>query len=142
MKGITYLIIASVLWSIVSGIIEKRKAKAKLAAQAGLDGAPKPQAGATTWKADPVSVKVESLRRRKQQQQAKQPQTPKAATRSGRNIASMKPLHKGGCPVPIIKPVQKQPTPAKQLAIMLKNRRNIRAAIVLSEILGKPVSQR
>jgi hypothetical protein len=142
MKGITYLIIASVVWSIISGIIEKRKAKAKLAAQAGRDGASDPQAGAQTWKADPVSVKVESLRRRRKQQPPKQQQTPVPKRKSKRGFESIKPLHKAECPVPSLASLQKKPTPAKQLAKMLKNRRNMRTAIVLSEILGKPVSQR
>lgn len=141
MKGITYLIIVSVVWSIVSGIIEKRKAKAKLAAQQGLDGARNPQPDAQSWNADPVSVKVESLRRRKQQP-TKQPKAPAPIHNTGQRIQPLNPLHRADCPVPPRVTTKKQQSPAKQLAKMLNNRRNLRTAIVLSEILGKPVSQR
>ena len=54
MKSITYLIILSVVWSIISGIIEKKKAKAKKnAANVGLESG---LASVETFTEDPVTV--------------------------------------------------------------------------------------
>jgi hypothetical protein len=132
MKGITYLIIASVVWSIVSGIIEKRKAAAKKeAAKVNLSRQP------TQPMQSPVSVKVQSLRR-KRQPAPTPPPTP-APERDRKPIPG---LHKEECPLPPQQSTPTAPRPAKQIAGLLGNRRNIRTAIVLSDILNKPVSQR
>ena len=80
MKGITIIIILSVVWSIVAGIIEKRKAAAK---KAGVT----PQSQ-RSFKADPVTVKVESLRRRQKTQQKVQP--PQAVTQPPRTVIKKK----------------------------------------------------
>ena len=145
MKGVTYLIILSVVWSIVSGIIEKRKAKARKAAQSGV-GVSAQQQAPQVLNVDPVTVKVESLRRRRLQQpqpavQEHAPETTKYQKIDAK-IAPIKPLYKQGHPVPEQEKKSQQPSPAKQLAHVLKNRRNIRTAIVLTEILNKSVSQR
>ena len=136
MKGVTIIIILSVVWSIVSGIIEKKKAAAKKAAKVQ----PQPRV-ATEWKADPIKVKIESLRRRKKSQQAVQvlPEEPP----KHKAMAPIKPLHVKDCPLPAVsRATRNAVAPSRQLAAMLNNDRNIRTAIVLSEILGKPVSQR
>ena len=145
MKGITIIIILSVVWSIVAGIIEKRKAAAK---KAGVT----PQSQ-RSFKADPVTVKVESLRRRQKTQQKVQP--PQAVTQPPPTVIKKKSiqpievliqpiegLHKEDCPLPPTTEGSSTPAPAKQLAGMLRNQHNIRTAIVLSEILDKPISQR
>jgi hypothetical protein len=133
MKGITIIVILSVVWSIVSAIIEKKKAAAKKA----ISASPQPTV-ATEWSADPVKVKIESLQRRKKSKQAV-PDPP----RRSKGIDSIKPLHVEDYPLP---PVSKSPRKAdatsRQLAVMLKNKRNIRTAIVLSEILSKPIALR
>jgi hypothetical protein len=139
MKGVTIIIILSVVWSIVSGIIEKKKAAAKRVAKV----VPQPRV-ATEWQADPVNVKIESLRRRKKSQQSVQvaPVAP-AAPPKGQAMAPIKSLHVQDCPLtPVSTNIRNSVAPSRQLAAMLRNDRNIRTAIVLSEILSKPVSQR
>ncbi len=134
MKGVTFVIILSVVWSIVSGIIEKRKAAAKKeAAQGNLST----QSAHPQLQQSPVNVKVQSLRRRKQ------PVSPPVqVARPKHEIHPIAPLHKEECPLPPQESRQSAPKPAGQIVELLNNRRNIRTAIVLSEILGKPVSQR
>ncbi|HIB02148.1 MAG TPA: hypothetical protein EYO31_09945, partial [Phycisphaerales bacterium] len=79
MKSITYLIILSVVWSIISGILEKKKAKAKKnAAKVGLESG---SVSVETFTEDPVTVLVESLRRKKRVQ--KQPEVVSPQKRSG-----------------------------------------------------------
>lgn len=138
MKGVTIIVILSVVWSIIAGIIEKKKAAAKKAA-ASSPKQPTVQAGQAEWKADPINVKIESLRRRKRPQSEiikdPKPQQP-------RLIEPIKKLHVEGCPLPPQTSIRRATAPAKQLAAMLRNKRNIRTAIVLNEILSKPVSQR
>jgi hypothetical protein len=141
MKGITYLIIASVVWSIVSSIIEKRKAAAKKAASQRKTGTTiQPMA----QEVEPVSVKVQSLRSRAKKRPptpAQSPPEPVAVTQK-RKTKRLEPLHKEDCPLPPLKEAKAPSIPAKQIAKLLKNRRNLRTAMVLTEILGKPISQR
>jgi hypothetical protein len=153
MKGITIIVILSIVGSIVSGIMEKRKAAAaKKARSASLGSSPQP-AVKTQWKADPVAVKIESLRRRHAVIQEKSvPKPDKPLPKPDKltpipvdfqKIKPIAPLHVEDCPLP---PTQSRAraskAPSIQLASMLRNQRNIRTAIVLSEILGKPISQR
>jgi hypothetical protein len=136
MKGVTFVIILSVVWSIVSSIIEKRKAAAKKeAGRVDLSGQ---AVGQTTT---PVSVKVQSLRRRKT---AVPKAVPNAApvVRSREGIKPLSKLHKEDCPIPPQNAKIVAPRPSKQFAALFSNRRNLRTAIVLTEILGKPISQR
>ena len=134
MKGITIIIILSVVWSIIAGIIEKKKAAAKRAAMTpGQPSVP------TKWKADPVKVKIESLRRRKKSRQ----EAPVPQPTPPREHVPIKPLHVEDCPLPPTKSrLRSSNAASRQLAAMLHNKRNIRTAIVLNEILSKPVSQR
>jgi hypothetical protein len=132
MKGITFVIILSIVWSIVSSIIEKRKAAAKKEAALGNLGGNVP-----TQKQTPMSVKVQSLRQRK-----KQVPITTDVEQIERGLEPILKLHKEDCPLPPKKLSQSAPRPARQIAALLSDRRNIRTAIVLTEILGKPVSQR
>ncbi len=138
MKGVTIIVILSIVWSVIAGIIEKKKAAAKKAA-ASSPKQPTVQAGQAEWKADPIKVKIESLRRRKIAQSVitidPEPKQP-------RKVKPIKPLHVPDCPLPPQPSTRKSSAPAKQLAAMLHDKRNIRTAIVLNEILSKPVSQR
>jgi hypothetical protein len=140
MKGVTLIIILSVVWSIISGIIEKKKAAAKKeAAKRGVSTADQPTVS-TQLKADPVQVKIESLRRRTKAKVQQPPPQSKPIKEEAKRIPS---LHVDTCPLPPSgTPTKKETLPSKQLSAMLQNSRNIRTAIVLSEILGKPVSQR
>ena len=145
MKGVTYLIIMSVVWSIISSIIEKRKANAKKAAQQGI-GVSTQQPNPQILKVDPVTVKVESLRRRhRQQPQVVAQQNAPKSLKPQKNktlIKSLESLHIKDCPLPAPALQQRRTSPSKQLALMLKNKHNLRTAMVLSEILYKPISQR
>ncbi len=138
MKGVTIIVILSVVWSIIASIIEKKKAAAKK-----VSAAEKQPTVQTEWKANPASVKVESLRRRARAasipsiEEKVQP-----APKKQKGLQSIKPLHVPNCPLPPTTTNLKKVIPAAQLAKMLKSRRNIRTAIVLNEILSKPVSQR
>ena len=144
MKSITYLIILSVVWSIISGIIEKKKAKAKKnAANVGLESG---LASVETFTEDPVTVLVESLRRKKRVQEQTKVVSPQEriadTSHSIKGIKGIKSLHDEGCPLPPQSQVERRSSAASQLGTMLQNRRNVRTAIVLAEILGKPVSKK
>ena len=158
MKGISFIIIMSVVWSIISAIIEKR-AKAKkqllldqnqnrnigLKTKSVLRSQPKPTPIITV---DPELIRVEALRRKRAQVQAKQanplePVVEQVKARPKQNVSKIQKLHKEACdfpPATIIKP--EKPTPGQQIAKMIQNRRNLRTAVVLSEILQKPISIR
>ncbi len=138
MKGVTIIVILSVVWSIIASIIEKKKAAAKKASTT--EKQPTVQ---TEWKANPASVKVESLRRRSRAASIPPIEEKIPPTLKGwKEHTPIKPLHGTDCPLPATPASLKKVIPAVQLAKMLKNRRNIRTAIVLNEILSKPVSQR
>lgn len=141
MKSITYLIILSVVWSIISGIIEKKKAKAKKnAANVGLESG---LASVETFTEDPVTVLVESLRRKKRvQEQTKVVSPQERIADTSHSIKSINSLHDEACPLPPKSQVKRRSSAASQLGTMLQNRRNVRTAIVLAEILGKPVSKK
>ena len=129
MKGVTLIIILSVVWSVISSIIEKKKAAAAKQPNVKV----KPQ------------QKVESLRRRKRATQVTKPAEPELiqSKQKKRRRQPIEPLHDASCPLPPkVSTVQKAESPSKQLALMLRNNRNLRTAIVLSEILSKPVSLR
>ena len=145
MKSVTYLIIISIVWSIISGILEKKRAKAKKnAAMIGLDSKP---IKVDALKADPVNVLVKSLQNRQPQRKiapTKQPEfasMPKPISAQKRKVEAIKSLHKENCPLPPKVEVKRE-SQAKQISVLFKNRCNIRTAIVLNEILGKPVSKK
>ncbi|MBC8201113.1 MAG: hypothetical protein H8E86_03625 [Planctomycetes bacterium] len=132
MKGVTFIIILSVVWSIVSSIIEKRKAAAKKeAGRLELSGQSPAQSQ------QPVSVKVQSLRRRK-----KAEPIPAPVSKKSQGLKPIVDLHKKECPLPPRQARRSRPSTSKQIAALLSNRRNVRTAIVLAEILDKPISQR
>jgi hypothetical protein len=125
----------SVVWSIVSSIIEKRKAAAKKeAASLGTNS------GSNQPSTVPVSVKVQSLRRRQKQPTFEQSAPP--VIQQKRTGALIVPLHKDECPLPPSRLNRSRLRRTTQIAAMLANHRNLRTAIVLAEVLGKPVSQR
>ncbi|MDP7006286.1 MAG: hypothetical protein QF718_08770 [Phycisphaerales bacterium] len=133
MKGVTIIIILSVVWSIIAGILEKKKAADK---KAKLNTKEQPY-----LKVDSVNVKVESLRRKRTPKQVKE--VPKQVTSYKTDgLKSLRGLHKDDCPLPPTVQRQSVLKPSIQLAKMLHNRRNLRTAIVLSEILNKPISKR
>lgn len=141
MKIGTIIIIVSVVWSIISGIIAKRQAAAKkLAAKEAFSAGG--EESLEVWNAKPAEVRVESLRRRKRAPKQVEPVAQKRVSRRNQTqlISS---LHDADCPLPQSKSSSKRSkTAAKQITRLLKNRRNLRTAIVLNEILSKPISVR
>ncbi len=170
MKGISIIVILSIVWSIISAIIEKRKAAEKKAGlkqtQKQPPKQPPIQASLKTkevFKADPTQVKIERLRRRKR------PTKPQAVVQQQVTVAPKQARPKRSpLQTPPIQPVQNEPLieritplnhdesdfnpikqtlkrtskPANQLSQMLKKRKNLKTAIVLSEVLGKPIAKR
>ena len=158
MKGITFIVILSIVWSIISAIIEKRaKANKQLLIDQdqnrniGLKTKrvvrPRPKS-APVITVDPELVRVEALRRKRAHLQAKQENPPEPVVEQvkpvpKKKIASIKKLHEEACDLPPTKfKKREKPTPGQQIAKMLQNRRSLRTAVVLSEILQKPVSIR
>lgn len=134
------MVALSIVWSIIAGIIEKRKKAAARSASTRPDS--KQVSLKAEWKADPVQVKIESLRRRGVSQSARV-ETPPTEPRKTTSRNPIQSLHRKECPLPSA-PVRsnKEQIPAAQIAELLQNKRNIRTAIVLTEIISKPVSQR
>ena len=158
MKGITFIVILSIVWSIISAIIEKRqKANKQLLKDQdqnrniGLKTKrvvrPQPKS-APVITVDPELVRVEALRRKRAHIQTKQAKPPSPVVDRikpvpKKKIEKIKSLHKKACDLPPTQFVKREkPTPGQRIAKMLQNRRNLRTAVVLSEILQKPVSIR
>ena len=158
MKGITFIVILSIVWSIISAIIEKRaKANKQLLIDQdqnrniGLKTKrvvrPRPKS-APVITVDPELVRVEALRRKRAHLQAKQaipsePLIEHTKSLPKKKSEKIKELHKEACDLPPTQFVKREkPTPGQRIAKMLQNRRNLRTAVVLSEILQKPVSIR
>ena len=158
MKGISFIVIMTVVWSIISAIIEKRAKAQKqllldqnqnrnigLKTKSVVRSQPKPTPIITV---DPELIRVEALRRKRAQVQAKQanplePVVEQVKAVPKENFAKIQKLHKEACDLPpttFVKPVK--PTPGQRIAKMIQNRRNLRTAVVLSEILQKPISIR
>jgi len=158
MKGITIIVILSIIWSIISKIIEKRQIakgeewkKKQLEEGGGLRVDLKtsvktpPQPPSTpVFTVDPEQIRVEALRRRAiQRKKSPEPVVEEVKRVKKEKVSKIRKLHKEVCPVPPTAfTIAKRPIPAHQIANMLKNRRNIRTAVVLSEILRKPLSLR
>ena len=157
MKGISFIIILSIVWSVISGIIEKQKKAAKLK-QESVDvstTSTSRKAERTPdikpWQPTQEQVKVERLRRKQRASvttkiapvQKRQPTVttrkpvlekpaPVAIT-TGKQVSSIKELHKEACDLkPVSKQVRKKAAPAWQIARLLKNRRNVRTAICVN----------
>ena len=158
MKGITFIVILSIVWSIISAIIEKRAKANKqllidqdqnrnigLKTKSVVRSQPKPTPIITV---DPELIRVEALRRKRAQVQAKQanplePVVEQVKAVPKEKFAKVQKLHKEACDLPPTQFVKREkPTPSKRISKMLQNRRNLRTAVVLSEILQKPVSIR
>ncbi|MCH2147368.1 MAG: hypothetical protein MK073_06090 [Phycisphaerales bacterium] len=160
MKGISIIVVLSIVWSIISAIIEKRKAAEKKAAlkQSPTQASLKTQ---EVFKADPAQVKIERLRRRKratrpqpvvQQEVAPVKAKPKRTPvqqpfiqpiQNEPLIERITPLHQEDCELKPLKRSKKRSSrSSKQLSEMLKKRKNLKTAIVLSEVLGKPIAKR
>ena len=158
MKGISIIVVLSIVWSIISAIIEKRKAAEKKASLKH----PETQVSLKTkevFKADPAQVKIERLRRRKRTARPK-PAVQKQVTAPPKKpvskpfpaiqpvqqeslIGRIRPLHQEDCDLkPVNQAIKRGSGPAKQLSEMLKQRKNLKTAIVLSEVLGKPIANR
>jgi len=151
MKGISFIVILSIVWSIVASIIEKRKVKAKeqhpkgVGLQVGDVSVDKSPSEEIAFQADPVEIKVERLRRKK----TAQLKVPADAT-SGTAPIKKKGLRSLHGEDRSLSPathsssnrLKKQLKPSRQIASMLRNQRNLKTAIVLAEVLGSPISQK
>ena len=152
-KIITIIIIVSTVWSVISGIIEKHK-KEKLAAQR--DGAGK---SATRFQAPQQQIRVST-----------QPQTPaelfdarlnalrqrppksvvvptpdlvvKKQSPQSKRIKQIAPLHKKHCPLPPSESTSPSESRARAISKLFSRQSGIRTAVIVSEVLGKPVSRR
>lgn len=158
MKPIIIIMILSVIWSIISKIIEKRQIakgeewkKKQLEEGGGLRVDLKtsvktpPQPPSTpVFTVDPEQIRVEALRSRAiRRKKSPEPVVEEVKQVRGKKITKIRKLHAEVCPVPPTTFTKaKRPILAHQIANMLKNRRNIRTAVVLSEILRKPLSLR
>ncbi|MDP7008830.1 MAG: hypothetical protein QGI78_04585 [Phycisphaerales bacterium] len=151
-KIITIIIIVSTIWSAISGIIEKKK-RDKKAVHAGghtqgvgLSVDPQVQVQNT-----PSDSRIDALRKRPKQRTtfvgAARPIAEKLETvakQPRKKIDHIDPLHDEACPLQskASKPSRNREMTADALYRLLRDHKNARTAIVLSEVLGKPVSQR
>jgi hypothetical protein len=145
-KIITIIIIVSTVWSVISGIIEKHK-KEKLAKQGNLGlktGQSKPQLQVQT-PANLFESRINALRKRPTTGVSSPPQVVVEVTPKHRNENSgdlIKSLHKKDCPLPPKKAVNIRQSRAMAVFNLLKTPSGAKTAIILSEIISKPVSQR
>ena len=147
MKTTTIIIIASVVWSIISGILAKKQAAAKKLAAANALSTGNGDA-VKVWKADPVQIRVESLRRRNRTAVPSaapspvEPRAPKKATQ-GKKIKGLTSLYAKNGPLRVAKDsARHERKAAKEIAALLLDMPNLRNAILLNEILSKPVALR
>ena len=147
MKIGTIIIIVSVVWSIISGILAKKQAAAKKLAAANALSTGNGDA-VKVWKADPVQIRVESLRRRNRTAAPSaalsrvEPRVPKKAPQ-GKKIKGLTSLYAKNGPVRVAKDSsRRERKAAKEIATLLSDMPNLRNAILLNEILSKPVALR
>ncbi|MFT4593866.1 MAG: hypothetical protein ACI9JK_001584 [Phycisphaerales bacterium] len=147
MKIGTIIIIVSVVWSIISGILAKKQAAAKKLAAANALSTGNGDA-VKVWKADPVQIRVESLRRRNRTAGPSaapspvEPRAPKKATQ-GKKIKGLTSLYAKNGPLRVAKDLPRhERKAAKEIATLLSDMPNLRNAILLNEILSKPVALR
>ncbi|MGY8757227.1 MAG: hypothetical protein ACKVLC_07620 [Phycisphaerales bacterium] len=151
MKIGTIIIIVSVVWSIISGILAKKQAAAKKLAAANALSTGNGDA-VKVWKADPVQIRVESLRRRNRiagpsaapsaAPSPVEPRAPKKATQ-GKKIKGLTSLYAKNGPLRVAKDSPRhERKAAKEIATLLLDMPNLRNAILLNEILSKPVALR
>lgn len=149
-KIIMIIIIVSTVWSVISGLIEKHK-KDKLASQGGdlsrrsqlkqqnLQVSTQPQTPAELFDA-----RINALRQRSPTRVVvPKPEIVKSARKpSDTTTKKIKPLHQEDCPLPAKQRVGHRHSRAWAFYRILKTTRGIRTAVILSEVLGKPVSLR
>ena len=149
-KIITIIIIVSTVWSVISGIIEKHK-KDKLASQKGILGDNRQQGPASLRVSSPqptafekFEARIEHLRQRPQQRAiAPVPNIEKSSTESHRTERKkIKTLHVEECPLQPTTGAVPKGTRASAISSLLQDRGSIKKAVVLSELLRKPVSMR
>ncbi len=154
-KIITIIIIVSAVWSTISGLIEKHK-KEKMAAQKG----PRPAGGQQspqrslrvtttprTSEAEILETRIDALRNRPAKINIpstlqEHPPVERIAQTRQNKLSKIEPLHKKDCPIPPTTYIRKGNTRAKAVSALLKSPRSIRTAVILNEVLQKPVSQR
>ena len=149
-KIITIIIIVSAVWSVISGLIEKHK-RTKLASN-GSDLSRSSQLKQQNLRvstqpktlAELFETRINALRQRPPTRVVvPKPEIVKRAQEpSGTRIEGIKPLHQEDCPLPPKQPVRHRQSRAEAFYRILKSPRGIRTAVILSEVLGKPVSQR
>jgi hypothetical protein len=149
-KIITIIIIVSTVWSVISGLIEKHK-RDKLASKGGdlsrrsqlkqqnLQVSMQPQTLAELFDA-----RINALRQKPPTRVVvpKAEIVKSAQEPSDTRIKSIKSLHQEDCPLPPKQRVRHRQSRAGAFYRILKTPRGIRTAVILSEVLGKPVSQR
>jgi hypothetical protein len=149
-KIITIIIIVSTVWSVISGIIEKHK-KDKLASQKRILGSNPQQGPASLRVSSPqptafekFEARIEHLRQRPQQRAiAPVPNIEKSSTESHRTERKkIKTLHVEECPLQPTTGAVPKGTRASAISSLLQDRGSIKKAVVLSELLRKPVSMR
>ena len=154
-KIITIIIIATAVWSTISGLIEKHK-KEKLAAQKG----PRPARGQQpqqrslrvtttpqTPEAEILEARIDALRSKPAKIKVptttlEQPPVKRKVRPIHDEPTPIKPLHKEDCPLPPTTSSRKVHARAKAISTLLKSPRSIRTAVILSEVLRKPISLR
>jgi hypothetical protein len=149
-KIITIIIIVSTVWSVISGIIEKHK-KDKLASQKRILGNNPEQGPASLRVSSPqptafekFEARIEHLRQRPQQRVIAPVQNiEKSSQKSHRTeIKKIKTLHVEECPLQPTTGTVPKGTRAHAISSLLQDRGSIKKAVVLSELLRKPVSMR
>jgi hypothetical protein len=146
-KIITIIIIVSTVWSVISGIIEKHK-KDKLT-KPGNVGLKKAQTQVQSPReslSEIFEARINALRKRPTKKTPVSTEVLVALdpiqrdqTRAGSLI---KPLHKQDCPLPTTKDRKRRQTRAMAVSKLLKTPHSVRTAIILTEVLSKPISQR
>jgi hypothetical protein len=149
-KIIMIIIIVSTVWSVISGLIEKHK-REKLASQGG-DSSRRSQLKQQNLRvstqpqtlAELFETRINALRQKPPARVVvPKPEIVKSAQEPGdTRIKSIKSLHKIDCPLPPKQRVRRPELRAGAFYRILKTPHGIRTAVVLSEVLGKPVSQR
>ncbi|MDP6541389.1 MAG: hypothetical protein QGF07_01260 [Phycisphaerales bacterium] len=151
-KIITIIIIVSTVWSVISGIIEKNKKQKMASARAEGQKRPPPTQQTMrvtqTQQVTPQTLfeeRLNALRRRPVKRTP--PQPPQVVIEKSREqkqpaIGKIKPLHQEDCPLQPPQLSKRKRSRANAISDLLSSTRSIRGAIILSEVLGKPLSQR
>jgi hypothetical protein len=146
-KIITIIIIVSTIWSVISGIIEKHK-KEKLAKQGnvGLKTVQTQVQIPRQSLPELFEARINALRKRPSKKVPVPTEVlvnldPKQRDKKAAG-SRIKPLHKQDCPLPTTKDKKRRQTRAMAVSKLLKTPHSVRTAIILTEVLSKPISQR